>query len=49
MKHAKKHLIIYDEFYLPNDEGGIAWNDLKIGMQCPEVVGDYPGSADPSR
>lgn len=37
-----------DDFYHPNDEGGIAWNDPEIGIQWPEVVGEYPGSADSS-
>ena len=37
-----------DDFYHPNDEGGLAWNDPQIGIQWPEVVGTYPGSADPS-
>lgn len=35
------------DFYHPNDEGGIAWNDPKIGIKWPEVVGEYCGSADP--
>ena len=34
-----------DDFYHPNDEGGLAWNDPEIGIKWPEVVGDYPGSA----
>ncbi len=34
-----------DDFYHPNDEGGLAWNDPAIGIQWPEVTGDYPGSA----
>ena len=34
-----------DDFYHPNDEGGLAWNDPEIGIEWPEVVGDYPGSA----
>ena len=34
-----------DDFYHPNDEGGLAWNDPKIGIVWPEVVGEYPGSA----
>lgn len=34
-----------DDFYHPNDEGGIAWNDPEIGIAWPEVVGSYPGSA----
>ena len=34
-----------DDFYHPNDEGGLAWNDPELGIRWPEVVGDYPGSA----
>lgn len=34
-----------DDLYHPNDEGGLAWNDPEIGIEWPEVVGDYPGSA----
>ena len=34
-----------DEFYRPNDEGGMAWNDPKIGIKWPKVVGEYNGSA----
>ena len=34
-----------DDFYHPNDEGGLAWNDPDIGIDWPEVVGSYPGSA----
>lgn len=30
-----------DDFYHPNDEGGIAWNDPAIGVEWPEVA---PGS-----
>ena len=37
-----------DDFYHPNDEGGLAWNDPKIGIIWPEVHGEYPGSADAS-
>jgi len=33
------------DFYHPNDERGIAWNDPAIGIQWPEVVGQYQGSA----
>lgn len=36
------------DFYNPEDEGGMAWNDPEIGIEWPEVVGDYPGCADPS-
>ena len=34
-----------DDFYHPNDEGGLAWNDPEIGIVWPEIVGEYPGSA----
>ena len=37
-----------DDFYHPNDEGGMAWNDPEIGIEWPELVGVYPGSADAS-
>ena len=37
-----------DDFYHPNDEGGMAWNDPEIGIQWPQVIGEYKGSADPS-
>lgn len=32
-------------FYHPDDEGGLAWNDPKIGIQWPELQGTYPGNA----
>ena len=34
-----------DDFYHANDEGGLAWNDPAIGIQWPEVVGEYHNSA----
>ncbi len=34
-----------DDFYHPDDEGGLAWNDPEIGIQWPEVTGVYPGDA----
>ena len=34
-----------DDFYHANDEGGLAWNDPAIGVQWPEVVGEYHGNA----
>ena len=34
-----------DDFYHANDEGGLAWNDPAIGIQWPELVGDYKGNA----
>ena len=33
------------DFYHPGDEGGLAWNDPTIGVEWPEVVGEYPGTA----
>ncbi|MBE6601683.1 MAG: dTDP-4-dehydrorhamnose 3,5-epimerase [Ruminococcaceae bacterium] len=33
------------DFYHPGDEGGLAWNDPKIGIKWPELVGEYRGSA----
>ena len=33
-----------DDFYHPNDEGGIAWNDPTIGIDWG-VVGNYNGTA----
>jgi len=36
------------DFYHPNDEGGIAWNDPELGVKWPQVYGEYPGSADAS-
>ena len=34
-----------DDFYHPNDEGGMAWNDPEIGIKWPRVDGQYKGSA----
>ena len=34
-----------DDFYHPNDEGGLAWNDPGIGICWPGVTGEYAGSA----
>ena len=36
------------DFYHPGDEGGLAWNDPSIGIEWPEVRGEYTGSADPT-
>ena len=36
------------DFYHPNDEGGIAWNDPKIAIKWEGVKGKYRGSADVS-
>lgn len=34
-----------DDFYHPNDEGGMAWNDPEIGIVWPKLEGEYNGSA----
>lgn len=34
-----------NDFYHPNDEGGIAWNDPEIGIKWPRVKGKYQGNA----
>lgn len=33
------------DFYHPGDEGGLAWNDPKIGIRWPGVEGVYNGTA----
>ena len=33
------------DFYAPGDEGGIAWNDPGIGIEWPQVTGEYRNSA----
>ena len=33
------------DFYHPGDEDGLAWNDPTIGIQWPQVTGNYSGSA----
>lgn len=35
-----------DDFYHPNDEGGMAWNDPEIGIKWPKLAGEYRGTAD---
>ena len=32
------------DFYHPGDDGGIDWNDPEIGIQWPQIQGEYPGS-----
>ena len=33
------------DFYHPGDEGGLAWNDPSIGIEWPELKGEYRGNA----
>ncbi len=34
-----------DDFYHANDEGGLAWNDPAIGIDWPQLIGEYKGTA----
>lgn len=34
-----------NDFWHPNDEGGMAWNDPEIGIKWPELKGEYKGNA----
>ena len=34
-----------DDFYHPNDEGGMAWNDPEIGIVWPKLESEYKGTA----
>jgi dTDP-4-dehydrorhamnose 3,5-epimerase len=34
-----------DDFYHPGDEGGLAWNDPKIGIEWPMLEGKYAGNS----
>ena len=34
-----------DDFYHPNDEDGLAWNDPAIGIEWPGLTGTYNGTA----
>ncbi|MCD7975342.1 MAG: dTDP-4-dehydrorhamnose 3,5-epimerase [Phascolarctobacterium sp.] len=33
------------DFYYPGDESGLAWNDPKIGIEWPDILGEYQGDA----
>ena len=33
-----------NDFWHPNDEGGMAWNDPDIGIEWPELKGEYKGT-----
>ena len=34
-----------NDFWHPNDEGGMAWNDPEIGIAWPGLKGSYPGNS----
>lgn len=33
------------DFYHPDDEGGLVWNDREIGIEWSGIVGEYKGNA----
>ncbi len=33
------------DYWHPNDEGGLAWNDPTIGIEWSEIIGTYTGNA----
>ncbi len=33
------------DFYQPNDQGGLAWNDPTINIKWPNVFGEYKGTS----
>ena len=33
------------DFYHPGDEGGLAWNDPAIGIEWPQLTGEYQGTS----
>lgn len=33
------------DFYHPGDEGGLAWNDPEIGIEWPQVKGEYKSTS----
>lgn len=33
------------DFYHPGEEGGLAWNDPEVGIEWPQVLGEYQGTA----
>lgn len=45
LSDAAEFCYLCDDFYHPNDEGGMAWNDPEIGIEWPRLAGEYRGSA----
>ena len=54
LRFAHGFLVLSDEaefcykctdFYHPGDEGGLAWNDPDIGIEWPQVQGEYRGTS----
>ena len=44
LSEAAEFCYLVDDFYHPNDEGGIAWNDPEIGIIWPKLEGRYNGT-----
>lgn len=45
LSDAAEFCYLVDDFYHPNDEGGIAWNNPEIGIKWPKLEGEYKGTA----
>lgn len=45
LSDAAEFCYLVDDFYHPNDEGGMAWNDPDIGIIWPRIEGEYKGTA----
>ena len=45
LSNSAEFCYLVDDFYHPNDEGGMAWNDPEIGIVWPKLEGEYSGSA----
>lgn len=45
LSHTAEFCYKVTDFYHPGDEGGLAWNDPDIGVEWPEVSGQYDGTA----
>lgn len=46
LSNTAEFCYLVDDYYHPNDEGGIAWNDPEIGIVWPNLDGEYKGTAD---
>lgn len=45
LSNVAEFCYLVDDFYHPNDEGGLAWNDPEIGIVWPKLEGEYNGTA----
>ena len=44
-RYLSEYSCLHYTINIPNDEGGLAWNDPKIGIDWMEIVGEYNGTA----